>query len=446
MSQRTGLKTVEEAPMSTNVAHPEGRIFISYRREETAYPAGWLYDRLRVRYAGQVFKDVDNIEPGDDFVAAITRAVAACDVLLALIGDRWLTITGADGSRRIDDPEDFVRVEIQAALTRNVRVIPILIDGVEMPRAEDLPSSLAMLVRRQALDLSHSRFDFDMGRLLRVLDATLLEAREPPGSATTVMEGGGGNAPDTAAAAAADPPVHRRSRRIWTALAIGGAAVLAAVLITAVQLHSENTSRSSAGIGTQALSEDFTSRVNGWSNISRWSTNKDGYANGAYRISVSADRGGGTAAWGFPQKSAIFPEAPPNIRVEVDAHRLPDTGEGTEFGLLCRSLRGGDGYIFAVAEDHAEIMRVSTSGYQMLSERRTPINAATTNRVRAECITVNGQQGVRLVLSVNNHEVVTVTDTDDPLLSGTIGLHVGSPDGATKAAAAEFDNVAVTQL
>jgi ABC-type amino acid transport substrate-binding protein len=158
-----------------------GRIFISYRREETAYPAGWLFDRLADRFGGgQVFKDVDSIEPGDDFVEVITRAVGSCDVLLALIGGEWLTITDAHGRRRLDNPDDFVRLEIEAALERGVRVIPILVDGARMPTAEELPASLARLVRRQALELSPARFDHDLGRLLRVLDRTLTEVRPAP--------------------------------------------------------------------------------------------------------------------------------------------------------------------------------------------------------------------------------------------------------------------------
>jgi TIR domain len=153
-----------------------GRIFISYRREETAYPAGWLFDRLATRFGGdQVFKDVDSIQLGDDFVEVITRAVGSCDVLLALIGPRWLTIADEQGRRRLDNPEDFVRLEIEAALTRRVRVVPILVDGARMPRVAELPGSLALLVRRQALELSPARFDFDLGRLLRVLDRTLAE-------------------------------------------------------------------------------------------------------------------------------------------------------------------------------------------------------------------------------------------------------------------------------
>ena len=96
----------------------------------------------------------------------ITSAVGSCDVLLTLIGNEWLTITDADGQRRLDDPDDFVRLEIEAALTRNVRVIPILVEGAQMPRADELPDSLAKLVRRQALELSPARFEFDTSRLL----------------------------------------------------------------------------------------------------------------------------------------------------------------------------------------------------------------------------------------------------------------------------------------
>ena len=183
--------------MVESAAPSPGRIFISYRREESAYPAGWLYDRLAGRYGdSQIFKDVDSIELGDDFVEVITSAVGNCDVLLALVGDEWLTITDADGRRRLDDPNDFVRLEIEAALTRNVRVIPILVDGSRMPHAEEVPASLAGLARRQALELSPARFDFDTGRLLKVLDKTLAEVRTADDTATSVSE---------PAAKAADP-------------------------------------------------------------------------------------------------------------------------------------------------------------------------------------------------------------------------------------------------
>jgi TIR domain len=175
--------------MADSIAAASGRIFVSYRREETAYPAGWLYDRLADRFGSdQVFKDVDSIELGDDFVEVITRAVGACDVLLALIGREWLTITDARGRRRLSNPHDFVRLEIEAALTRKVRVIPILVDGASMPDAAELPKSLARLVRRQALELSPSRFTSDTGRLLNVLERTLVEVRTEHDDAASLRE------------------------------------------------------------------------------------------------------------------------------------------------------------------------------------------------------------------------------------------------------------------
>jgi hypothetical protein len=153
-----------------------GRIFISYRRDDADYPASWLDDRLVARFGrDQVFKDVDSIELGDDFAEAITKAVGACDVLLALIGPQWLTVKDEAGNRRLDKPDDFVRLEIEVALERKVRVIPILIGNATMPRGDQVPASLAKLVRRQALQLSPNRFGFDLGRLLPVLDKTLAE-------------------------------------------------------------------------------------------------------------------------------------------------------------------------------------------------------------------------------------------------------------------------------
>jgi hypothetical protein len=127
------------------------RIFISYRRNEAAGHAGRLSDRLSAHFGrAQIFQDIDSIQPGDDFAEAIADAVASCQVLLALIGDRWLKIKDREG-RRLDNPKDFVRLEIEAALSRNIRVIPILIDGATMPRDSQLPASLAGLAGRQAL-------------------------------------------------------------------------------------------------------------------------------------------------------------------------------------------------------------------------------------------------------------------------------------------------------
>jgi hypothetical protein len=165
--------------MAASIGDFPARIFLSYRREETAYHAGWLFDRLADHFGrNQVFKDVNSIEPGDDFVEVITTAAESCDVLLALIGRGWVTITDQDGRRRLDNPRDFVRLEIEAALAHNVRVIPVLVDGARMPRTDELPASLAELAHREALELSPSRFEIDSGRLLTVLDRTIAEAQE----------------------------------------------------------------------------------------------------------------------------------------------------------------------------------------------------------------------------------------------------------------------------
>jgi glycerophosphoryl diester phosphodiesterase len=154
-----------------------GRVFISYRRQETAWPARQLYDVLVAELgADRVFKDVDDIEPGDDFVERIQSAVGSCQVLLALIGPQWLTITDGEGARRIDDPEDFVRLEVETALNRDdVRVIPILVDNAKMPTPQELPQGLGALTRRQAVEINP--VNFDTRRLLRVLSHTMDDIR-----------------------------------------------------------------------------------------------------------------------------------------------------------------------------------------------------------------------------------------------------------------------------
>jgi hypothetical protein len=149
-------------------------IFISYRREETAGQAGRLYDRLSGRFGtDRVFMDVDSIAFGLDFTQAITEAVSRCAILLALIGRDWPTATDSRGRRRIDDPDDFVRVEIEAALARDIPVVPVLVEGAALPEAGDLPPGLRPLVRRQALGLSHAGFGAEVSRLIAAIDQVL---------------------------------------------------------------------------------------------------------------------------------------------------------------------------------------------------------------------------------------------------------------------------------
>jgi hypothetical protein len=188
---------------------PGGRVFICYRREDAGYPAGWLFDQVTARLgADRVFKDVDSIEPGDDFAEMITEAVQSCGVLLAVIGGRWLAAAGQDG-RRLDDPGDFVRLEIEAALARGVRVIPVLVDGARMPRPDQLPASLAPLARRQAIELSHSRFSADLTGLLNILERELrpAPARElPSGQALPSRDRPAGETSTVPRDAAGTPP------------------------------------------------------------------------------------------------------------------------------------------------------------------------------------------------------------------------------------------------
>lgn len=148
--------------------------FLSYRREETCDIAGRLADWLIDSYGPeQVFIDVQTIEPGDDFATVIAREIASCRVLLALIGPIWLTTTDRWGLRRLDNPGDFVVLEIRVALERGIHVIPVLVDGASMPHRGDLPEELQGLVRRQAFRLDFDKFSSDITRLLDVVDRML---------------------------------------------------------------------------------------------------------------------------------------------------------------------------------------------------------------------------------------------------------------------------------
>ena len=152
-------------------------IFISYRRDDSAGHAGRLYDRLSDCFgADKLFMDVDTIRPGEEFPEVIDRKIATCNVLLAVIGNRWLAATDAAGKRRLEDPGDFVRLEIQNALDRGMRVIPVLVSGARMPRAEDLPDDLNRLARLQAIEISDAGFREDASRLVELLQETVAPA------------------------------------------------------------------------------------------------------------------------------------------------------------------------------------------------------------------------------------------------------------------------------
>lgn len=149
-------------------------IFISYRRDDSAGYAGRLYDRLAAHFgAARVFMDVEGIEPGTDFVEAIEAAVSSCQVLIVIIGDEWTRVTDAAGRRRLDDPNDFIRLETGAALQRGIRVVPVLVEGAVMPLADELPAELKPLTRRQAIEVSHKQWEASTGELIRTLEGIL---------------------------------------------------------------------------------------------------------------------------------------------------------------------------------------------------------------------------------------------------------------------------------
>jgi len=146
-------------------------IFLSYRRQDSQSATGRLADDLEARFGDErVFRDRE-IAAGDDFVAAIRRSVESSTVVLVVVGPHWLAATDAQGRRRLDDPGDFVRLEIELALAGGVAVVPVLVEGAKMPAAAELPPSLAAFARCQAVELSDQRWRFDVETLIASLQS-----------------------------------------------------------------------------------------------------------------------------------------------------------------------------------------------------------------------------------------------------------------------------------
>jgi hypothetical protein len=189
--------------------------FISYRREDSAGYAGRLHESLERRLgAAQVFRDVDTLRPGQDYVKAIEQRLAACRVMLVIIGREWLDARAASGGRRLDEPYDLVRLEIAAGLARpDVLVVPVLVEGASMPDAAALPESIRPLARRHAATVRDETWDADIDRLIAIID----EAAAP-----------------SSAAAAAVPRLWRMSKaRPWLPMLalLVAAAALASILL-----------------------------------------------------------------------------------------------------------------------------------------------------------------------------------------------------------------------
>ena len=180
-------------------------IFISYRRDDTRQAAGRLGDDL-VREFGQdrIFRDIERIELGVEFAQVLNEALNNCNVMLVLIGRHWLTVTDAQGARRLDQPTDWIRTEIVTALTRKVRVVPVLVDGATLPTEAELPDDLRPLVRRQAFQIEDARWRSDVQRLVEGLSRLEgLAVVKPPTPA-----------PALRASVPAAPPANNRGKLV----------------------------------------------------------------------------------------------------------------------------------------------------------------------------------------------------------------------------------------
>ena len=147
------------------------RIFLCYRRDDTRWVAGRLYDELRQRYGPeQVFQDITAIRPGIRYTDQIQEEISRCDVLVVVMGEGWLLAADPQGRRRLDSPRDLVRLEIAAALQRGIPIIPVLVQRASMPADVDLPDDIADLTLYHACEVTDTRWDYDVGVLLKAVD------------------------------------------------------------------------------------------------------------------------------------------------------------------------------------------------------------------------------------------------------------------------------------
>ena len=239
-------------------------IFISYRRDDSEGEAGRLFDDLSREFGSKnVFMDVAGIRPGVDFVKAIEANVADCGVLLAIIGPTWTSIANAGGVRRLDDPADFVVLEIASALKREVPVIPVLVHGAKMPTPDQLPESLKSFSHRNSVELSHARWPSDVQLLIEALNSYVVPTKETapePVHATVPVQL---PAPHQPGPPTVDRTVTKRSSVPWVVIAV--VVVIAAAVIAYLVMKPTPAGPSIAGTwkepGRHAGTKDTLSSV-----------------------------------------------------------------------------------------------------------------------------------------------------------------------------------------
>ena len=145
-------------------------VFVSYRREDTAGEARALFNELSTKLGKEsVFMDVDNIALGRDFRQVLREHLAACDLLLVIVGKGWVEAKDASGRNRLEQPNDFVRLEIESALKRNIPVTPVLVQGAQMPTVDQLPVDVRDFAYRNGFELSHARWESDVAEMCKRL-------------------------------------------------------------------------------------------------------------------------------------------------------------------------------------------------------------------------------------------------------------------------------------
>ena len=460
-----------------------GRVFISYRRADTAQAASWLFNRLTGHYGrNNVVMDVDPAPYGGNLAHAIDANVATCDAFVVLVGQHWLAVTGEG----LHDPNDYVRLALESALRRGTLVVPVTVDGARMPVNGELPPSLASMVGQPAFEVGMRSFDADTGQLMRVLDQSISERQ------VTQLGPAHGLTPPPGAAAPPAPapgplpystkPLSPRRRFGTRTLVLAGAAVIvvAAAVVFAViprghsgasasggasASSSASTSASatssgrgsaspkaSASAGSDAakviLTDDFSTQGSGWTDDAHQGAGT--YTGGGYRLSVTGANGVSEIARPMNATNGLGESTSMNLSATVDVHKLSGAPQGYGLGIAFRSDGGGNVYAFLI-EDHAVAIQKWTGGGAEVSDSPDPVTTSAlhadgSDQLRAVVQTADGGQAVHLELWLNGKKLVDYTDKDRPYTQGYMGLYVESISDSSSTAGAQFDNFSVAKL
>jgi hypothetical protein len=458
-----------------------GRVFISYRRADTAQAASWLFSRLTEHFGQQqVVEDVDPAPYGGNLAQAIGAAVASCDVFVLMIGPHWMAVTGEG----LHDPNDYVRLAMEAALARGILVLPVTIDGARMPVHGELPPSLASMAGQPAFQISMSNFGAESGQLLRILDQSITERqatqlapspgvstfprpqaaatpvpaplpyatkplppRRPFGTRAIVLSAAGVVVIAAAAFFVFQTPGGRPATPAAGASSASSAAAVSSQRGSTAPKATSSPSSASGGSANVILADDFSSEKNGWTDDAHQAAGS--YTGGAYRLSVTGANGVSEIARPMNATHGLADVTPRNLSATVDVHKLSGAPQGYGYGIAFRSDGGGNVYAFLI-EDHAVAIQKWTGGGAQVSDSPDPVPATLSadgaDRLQAVCQTADGGQTVHLELWLNGKKMVDYTDRDHPYTKGYLGLYVESISDASSTAGAEFDNFSAAQL